>query len=155
MGASGRKQELERLLAYDDWANRETLASLRGGALPAACKRLAHIVAAEWTWFHRLTGGPRVEVWPELDLDACAREIAELKGRWREFLSTLAEEKLDRKVAYTNTKGRAFESTVGEILVHVVLHGAYHRGQVAADVRAHGREPAYTDFIHATREEFV
>jgi uncharacterized damage-inducible protein DinB len=33
----------------------------------------------------------------------------------------------------------------------VVIHSAYHRGQIAADVRAAGHEPAYTDFIHATR----
>jgi uncharacterized damage-inducible protein DinB len=33
----------------------------------------------------------------------------------------------------------------------VTIHGSYHRAQIAAAVRESGREPAYTDFIHATR----
>jgi uncharacterized damage-inducible protein DinB len=37
------------------------------------------------------------------------------------------------------------------VLTHVVLHGAYHRGQIAADLRAAGLEPPYTDFIEAAR----
>ena len=32
--------------------------------------------------------------------------------------------------------------------MHVIMHSAYHRGQIAADVRAAGLTPAYTDFIH-------
>jgi uncharacterized damage-inducible protein DinB len=144
--------EIERLLAYDDWANRETLRSLGGTPPAAACRRFAHILGAERTWLQRITGGAPVAVWPEPDLAAFAGELDDLRRRWRGVLA--AEDPL-RTVAYTNTKGRRFESTVGEILLHVVLHGAYHRGQIAADLRAHGVEPAYTDFIHATREEFL
>lgn len=140
--------DLDRLLAYDDWANREALASLRG--VPP--RRLAHIVGAQHTWLQRLTGGPAAEVWPELDPAAIAVQLDLLRPRWQDVLRT---DDLDRVVAYTNTKGRRFESTVGEILLHVALHGAYHRGQIAADVRAAGKEPAFTDFIHATREQLL
>ena len=42
-----------------------------------------------------------------------------------------------------------------DILAHVVLHSAYHRGQIAAAVRAGGGEPAYTDMIHAVRQGLV
>ena len=38
-----------------------------------------------------------------------------------------------------------------DILTHVTMHSAYHRGQIAADVRVAGFTPAYTDFIHAVR----
>ena len=38
-----------------------------------------------------------------------------------------------------------------DVLLHVVMHSVYHRGQAAADVRANGGTPAYTDFIHAVR----
>ena len=57
--------------------------------------------------------------------------------------------------AVTEIGGERFESTLGDSLQHGVLHGAYHRGQIAADVRAAGGEPAYTDFIHAAREGIV
>jgi len=40
---------------------------------------------------------------------------------------------------------------VEDILTHVTIHSAYHRGQIASDLRAAGQAPAYTDFIHAVR----
>jgi uncharacterized damage-inducible protein DinB len=149
------KREIDRLFAYGDWANREALGSLRGDAPPAALRRMAHILGAEWTWFHRITGGSPVEVWPDLTPEACKAQIADLRRRWQGLLGSLDDQGLARKVSYVNTKGRKFESTVGEILTHVALHGAYHRGQIAADVRAHGKEPAYTDYIHAVREKLL
>jgi len=144
--------DVGRLLAYDDWANREALRSLAGAPPAAACKRFAHILGAQRTWLQRIAGGPPVAVWPEPDLAAFPAELDDLRGRWRNVLRT---EDRGRRVRYTNTKGQRFESTVHEILLHVAFHGAYHRGQIAADVRAHGREPAYTDFIHAAREGTV
>jgi uncharacterized damage-inducible protein DinB len=149
------KREIDRLFAYGDWANREALESLRADAPPAALRRMAHILGAERTWFQRITEGPPVEVWPDLTPDACKAQVADLRRRWQGLLASLDDQGLARKVSYVNTKGRKFESTVGEILMHVALHGAYHRGQIAADVRTHGRDPAYTDYIHATREKLL
>jgi uncharacterized damage-inducible protein DinB len=37
------------------------------------------------------------------------------------------------------------------VLLHVVSHGAYHRGQIASDLRNSGGEPVLTDFIHWVR----
>jgi uncharacterized damage-inducible protein DinB len=39
--------------------------------------------------------------------------------------------------------------------MQVIMHSAYHRGQIASDMRAAGFTPAYTDFIHAIRQGFV
>ncbi|MGH9479278.1 MAG: DinB family protein [Terriglobales bacterium] len=41
---------------------------------------------------------------------------------------------------------------MGDILMHVALHSGYHRGQIAADMRSGGLEPAYTDYIHWRRQ---
>ena len=54
-----------------------------------------------------------------------------------------------------NSKGEPYTSSVEDILTHVVFHGAYHRGQIAAKMRESGLEPAYTDYIHAIRQGFV
>jgi len=45
----------------------------------------------------------------------------------------------------------AFRSRVEDILLHVVLHGCYHRGQVAIALREAGAEPSATDFIAFVR----
>jgi len=62
---------------------------------------------------------------------------------------------LDRPVSYSNSKGEPWTSTVEEILTHLVIHSAYHRGQIASDLRSAGQEPAYTDYIHAVRQGLI
>jgi uncharacterized damage-inducible protein DinB len=58
-------------------------------------------------------------------------------------------------VTYKNTKGEPWTNSVEDILTHVIMHSAYHRGQIAADMRASGHTPAYTDFIHAVRQKLL
>jgi uncharacterized damage-inducible protein DinB len=147
-------REIERLFAYDAWANREALASLLAAspAPPRAQKFLAHIVAAEWLWMVRLKQETRpVTVWPDLSLEECERQIEALGGAWRGYLERLTPAQLADAVSYTNTKGELWTSRVKDILLHVVMHSVYHRGQIATDVRAAGYTPAYTDFIQAVR----
>jgi uncharacterized damage-inducible protein DinB len=145
-------QGLARLLDYDSWANRETLGSLKGVRAPQALTIMGHIIGAEWLWQDRIKGHTQtLPVWPDLSLEVCAERLAELKELWRGILST----ELSRAVPYTNSKGQAWSSTVFDILTHVVIHSAYHRGQVAMAVRSSGHEPAYTDFIHSVRQGLI
>ena len=58
-------------------------------------------------------------------------------------------------VGYRNSLGEYWTSTVGDILTHVAMHGAYHRAQIAAALRESGCTPAYTDFIHAARQGLI
>jgi uncharacterized damage-inducible protein DinB len=88
-------------------------------------------------------------VWPEFKMDELPRVLEAVSGEWEKFLEAPA---LDAGCEYTNSKGERFTSPVGDILMHVVNHSTYHRGQIAADMRASGMEPAYTDFIHAARQ---
>ena len=91
----------------------------------------------------------------DLTLEQCASESEAIAQAWPDFLDGPPPADLDRAVAYRNSKGEPWTSTVGDILTHVVTHSAYHRGQVASELRAAGFEPAYTDFIHAVRQGFL
>jgi len=149
---------LRRLFVHDDWANREALTSLRasGEPPPRALAWIAHVAAAERLWLVRLKEEKtRVVVWPSLTLTECESELTRLRAEWEELLGTLAPETLAREVSYVNSKGEPWTSSVEDILLHVPLHSAYHRGQIAAELRASGREPAYTDFIHAARQHSI
>ncbi len=146
--------DFKRLFDYEAWANGETLASLRAAAKPPekARKLLGHILGAGRLWLSRIEGAVKPPaVWPELSLEESARGVEELRGCWRAFLERADAAELSRSVAYTNSKGERWESSVADILTHVVLHGTYHRGQIAAVLRDAGWEPAYTDFIEAAR----
>jgi uncharacterized damage-inducible protein DinB len=149
---------LHRQFAYDAWANREVLANLRTSArLPAQTPRLlAHILAAERLWWERIRKQPQsIPVWPEFSADQCETRIAEMATLWREYLDGLSAKQLSERVSYKNSKGEPWSSTVEDILTHVLLHSAYHRGQIATQTRAAGETPAYTDFIHAARQGFI
>ncbi len=146
-----------RLLEHDRWANLETLRLLREGiAPPRAVRWMAHIVGAEYLWLARLRQeAPIMAVWPELDLDGSGVRLADLETLWPEVLGELEDEDIEDGRAYRNTRGEFWTSTVGDILTHVVMHSAYHRGQIASAVRESGGVPAYTDFIHAVRQGLV
>lgn len=145
-----------RLFRWGHWANEETLGSLRRTRSPRGVRWLAHIASAELLWLARLRDEPpQLPVWPEFDLDDTARRLGESRARWTAHLEAVTDEDLGDGVGYRNSKGEFWTSTVGDILAHVSHHGAYHRGQIAAAVRAEGGEPAYTDLIHAARQGLI
>ena len=146
--------ELHRLFEYDTWANREVISHLRRIAVPPrALTILNHILGAEWLWLGRIHGDPKpAVVWPQLTLDECEAQTRVLLVEW---IRTLHEEDLSRRVDYTNSQGERWSNTIEDILTHVVLHGTYHRGQIATIVRQSGETPAYTDYIHAVRQGLV
>ncbi len=144
---------IRRLFRYDEWANREALGS---AGPPRALRLMAHVLGAEWLWLHRLRREPSpLPVWPEWDAAECHAQATRLPGAWEVLLAEVDDTRLGEEVEYVNTKGERWSSTVEDILLHVVLHSAYHRGQVASEVRAQGGTPAYTDFVHAVRRRLV
>ena len=148
-------RQLAKLLRYDVWANRETLRSLERSAPSRSLRWMAHIVGAEYLWMARLRQEEEtLPVWPELSLEVCGEHLDQLSRLWPAYLDE-TEESLTEWVRYTNSKGEAWTNTVEEILNHVVIHSAYHRGQIASDVRASGAVPAYTDYIHAVRQGLI
>jgi len=151
-------EHLRRQFAYDEWANREVLARLTASAGPTArpLQLLAHILSAERLWLERIRRQPQtLPVWPEFNIEQCEAQIAGLAQLWREFFNRLTPAGLSEKISYKNSKGQPWTSTVEDVLSHVILHSAYHRGQIASQVRAGGETPAYTDFIHAVRVGLV
>jgi uncharacterized damage-inducible protein DinB len=146
---------LRKLYVYDHWANQEVASALRAAAQPPerSVRLMAHVVGTEWTWRSRILPESRkIAVWPQLTVEQILQEVAELKTAWAGYLGQLTPARLTEPQAYSNTKGEHFSSQLGDILMHVVMHSAYHRGQIAADMRAAGMEPVYTDLIHAVRQ---
>ncbi len=150
-------EHLRRQFAYDAWANREVMAAIRANTGDErALQLMSHIVAAERLWRERLEQKPQnVPVWPKADLSWCEAQAAELRGLWTEYLQRISGEDLARKVSYKNSKGEAWSSAIEDVLSHVVLHSAYHRGQIASHMRSQGQTPAYTDFIHGVRQGLI
>jgi uncharacterized damage-inducible protein DinB len=149
-------EELKYLVEYNEWANRRVLNSLKRPSEPSArgVRALSHLLIAEKEWMARLkdTSSARSDFWPPSSVAECEALYEETAQAYREFVDGLKEEGLETRTTYKNSKGIQYTSTYRDVLTHVLMHSAYHRGQVAMAVRAEGGEPAYTDYIGFVRE---
>ena len=143
-----------RVFDYDRWATRRVLEALAQAPKPPAkaVERLAHVVAAAELWLSRVdrAAEPPDSLNPTWGLHE-VDERAERSGvRWSMFVGSLTDARLHQPVRYVNTEGQPREARLHEILTHLGHHGAYHRGQVAVDMRLAGLEPVVTDAIAFT-----
>jgi uncharacterized damage-inducible protein DinB len=154
-------QEISKLFAYNRWANERTLEPVSaltgeeygrplGGSFPSVKETLAHIYAAEWIWLERWQGRSPRGLPPARDVP----NLEVLQERWRavedgqrEFLRSLSEDRMAEFVSYVNVKGETWSYPLGEMLVHLVNHSTYHRGQVATMLRQLGKTPEPTDYL--------
>src|ERR1700674_2088036 len=136
------------------WADARVVESLRAArnVLKRDQELYAHVLGSEHIWLSRIGGtAPKVAVWPTISLDECARLAAENAAAYQKLASSLTQEAMERAITYRNSAGDEYTSTLEDILTHVSLHGAYHRGQIAASVRAAGDTPIPTDYIAFAR----
>lgn len=145
------------LLGYNEWAGDKMMDSLRQSSNPSAkaVRALAHLLIAEKTWLLRLQtnqDSTGFDFWQGTTLEECEALALEVKRAFAALLDELTEEKLDSVATYRNSKGTEYSTSYRDILTHVLMHSAYHRGQIAMAVRAEGETPAYTDYIAFVRE---
>ena len=145
---------IKGLLSHASWANAEVLRSLRTspGHDSHALDQFAHVLAAEDLWLRRISGEPQgMAVWPELSVDECERAARLNRSRFEAILKDADEALLQREVTYTNSAGRTFSGRVLDILLHIAMHGMYHRGMTSVLTRRGGGTPAPTDYIAYVR----
>jgi uncharacterized damage-inducible protein DinB len=143
-----------RLFSHLGWADQAVVAALRQTPTPAPewLELYGHVLGAEHVWLARIAGRePELPVWPTLTIDECAGVAqANLEG-FHGLLERVDPAQLNTTVHYRNSAGREFDSTIEDILLHVCLHGSYHRGQIAQCMRQGAAVPAPTDYIGYVR----
>lgn len=146
---------LTSLFEYDDWATRRWLQRLRTiDDVDERTRRVfAHLPATRRVWIHRLRGEAwsHLAIWPELHWDACEALIRDNERAYRAYLDELPEDGLTASITYRNQSGTEYHTPVRDVLLHLLTHGHYHRGQIAAAVRQQGHEPVNTDYITYVR----
>ncbi len=145
----------DRLFEHLEWADQRALRSLRSmdPPSPEALRMYSHVLGSEETWLSRLEGRtPTLAVWPDMDLDSCERLAAQTSSALHRWVREASPERLEESIHYVTSTGRAYDTRIVDVLTHVCLHGAYHRGQVALLLRREGGEPIATDFVVFVRE---
>jgi uncharacterized damage-inducible protein DinB len=154
-------QEMKKLFAYNAWANNRVFEALSKiseteylrdlkSSYPSLAATMVHLVGAEKIWLSRLVGKPESSLIGLQD----APTLKDLKSTWEDvaarmarLLAKLDDASLQKEIAYTSTEGAKFSNSNQQILLHVLNHSSYHRGQVAAMMRQVGAEPVNTDLI--------
>lgn len=139
------------LLDYDYRANSDWIAHLNelGNRCPEPAARwMSHIVNAHFIWLERMAARD------------CGRRVWEMvpRSRWEislnenhERLRTEVLPHLASTFTYSNGQGEKFSNTFEQVLSHLVLHGQYHRGQIASAVKQATNTTVPTDFIFYNR----
>ncbi|NJJ38133.1 DinB family protein [Paenibacillus apii] len=154
---SSSKDYFSRFFRHASWADDKIVAALhQADRIPGKpLTLLGHILNAEKIWLMRInrfdTKG--MAPWSPQSLEECAALAKENAAGYAELLNRLDDSGLNAEVAYRNSTGTAFNTTVSDILTHVALHGSYHRGQISSYLRMEGLEPVNTDFIAFVWEE--
>ncbi|WP_077032934.1 DinB family protein [Pelomonas sp. KK5] len=154
---------LKTMFAYKAWSNEElfellsTLAPDRADkVLTPALRRLNHIYVVDRLFRARLAGeaSEPFEATNTRETPALSqlREDVAATDRWYvDYVRALTEPQLAEPLPFRFTDGDAGRMTREEILVHVSLHGGYHRGNVGQILTDAGINPPrdlYTKFLH-------
>ncbi|WJH36482.1 DinB family protein [Paenibacillus sp. CC-CFT747] len=117
-------------------------------------KLVRHVAIAERVWLSRLQGKGTAQysLWEEAeDLTAIRTMFEENAEQYRVYMEGLEESELDEMVDYASQSGVPFRTSVRDILLQVLLHGQYHRGQINRALRIESAEPAQVDYITFAR----
>ena len=154
-------QPYSQLIDIKRWADRGLLEVVgrnfdRLSGEDAALMRriLDHFHVVDRIFQHHLLGvphrfkAPRSETLPEFP--ALADGVRELDEWYAAYVRDLAESDLDEPVDFVFTSGKPARLRRNEIILHVCLHGTYHRGNAGALLQLRGIAPspdAITDFL--------
>ncbi|MGJ7604708.1 DinB family protein [Variovorax sp. LT1R20] len=117
---------------------------------------LDHMHAVDRIFQHHLQGLPhtfraaRSEALPEIA--ALASGTREVNDWYVAYVDSLAATDADEPIDFIFTSGKPARMTRGEIILHVCLHGSYHRGNAGALLQLRDITPSrdgITDFFEA------
>ncbi|OAS22722.1 DinB family protein [Paenibacillus oryzisoli] len=147
---------IKSMMEHLYWANGHVLEALEESKTKDKdlLKLVRHVAVAERVWLSRLQrkGSAQYSLWDETDdLSAIWTMFQENTEQYRIYIEELEESELDKMIDYTNQSGVPFQTSVRDILLQVLLHGQYHRGQINRALRMESAAPSQVDYITFAR----
>ena len=108
-----------------------------------------HIYRGERIWYRRVAGEASVQL-SDVEtptLDEIAGLWPQLHEDWRRWAAELDANQWFQSILSKNSHGVESRLPYWQIVLHLVNHGSYHRGQVMSLVRQSGAQPVATDLI--------
>ena len=159
----------KNLFEYNAWANgniidivsklsAEDFTKVHNSTFPSIRDTLIHIVSAERAWLDRWNGlSPASPVNPDdLPTPGALRVFWEkLVAGQEDFLSRLSGNEFGERKTIINFKGKLRSYTLWQMIMHVICHSNYHRGEINTMLHSTGAAPVPTDMLayHDEREK--
>ena len=154
------QETLKRLFQYKAWANDTLLTALTGlgeesPVTTLAVKALSHTHVVDRIFAAHLRHDRHSYASANLDrMPALTDLSADIRATDRDYVvyvSTLEGEQLSERINFTFTDGAPGCMSREEMLMHLITHGAGHRGQVSALMLMNSMPPAkdgFTSYLH-------
>lgn len=152
---------LQTLFGHKAWANRELFALLatlppqHGEALHSCLRTLNHIYVVDRIFRAHLGGEPRpfdaTNTLATPSLAQLQADVAATDAWYQQHVAGASGASLAQVINFTFTDGDSGRMSREEILLHVITHGGYHRGNVGQMLKSISVAPPrdlYTKFLH-------
>ncbi|WP_438421012.1 DinB family protein [Bacillus siamensis] len=154
-----------QLYDYHLWANQQIFTRLKElpedvyrkeiqSVFPSIAGVLTHVYLSDKGWFDVFSGGrledtlKSAEQQKEDILSKAIEELEdlflELSDRYQLFLQK--EENINLSLEIEHPSGDIMKTTAADMILHVVNHGTYHRGNITAMLRQMGYASVPTDY---------
>lgn len=131
--------------AEEEKLNREIVSSFT-----SLRKTIFHAYGAQVLWLKRLHG-ESPSAFPSYESKSSSETIhglMETSQHLIAYVESRSEEQLMEMLAYKNIAGESFTTRISDIILHVVNHGTFHRGQIITMLRQLGYTKLFpTDYI--------
>lgn len=152
---------LKSLFSYKSWADSELFALLatlppdHADQLHTCIRTLNHIHVVDRIFRAHLSAEPRplaaTNTKGTPTLAQLQADVAATDAWYEQYVAGLAPSALGEVIAFQFTDGDSGRMSREEILLHVVTHGGYHRGNVGQVLKSISVAPPrdlYTRFLH-------
>ena len=146
-----------KMFNYARFANHALLKAItEADNTRGAIKLIAHLLAAERRWLDRINEVepyPNAELWPkDYTIEHCTHLVNEYHEEWLGFLERITEADLNKVIIYQNALGNN-QTSVSDILTHVINHGTHTRAQAGQQLKLTGTETLpITDYVYYLRQ---
>lgn len=153
------------MLRYHHWANETLLARLRElpasvfheetlSSYPTISATLGHLYVVDHMWYLVLNGmemtealqqsQPLLPLGSEWDLSECTARLTE---QAQQYVQWIEQVDLSQTMVVNNPYAGTRELSLEELVLHLVNHGTYHRGNITTMLRQLGYPSVMNDYI--------
>ena len=141
--------KLTELFAHEKWANKEHLRAAGENPSEYFIGLISHVIHAQNFWIDRLNDKKN----PNYSSEAIELSVMSdcIDDNYEKILQIVKLKDYEENVKYKNSKGEECSNSTIDILMHLLLHSQYHRGQIAVNIKSEGHDVPSTDYIFYKR----